>query len=185
MNESLIRTRYARALVRYVLECGRGEQVCAQAETLAGIMASVPELKRMIASRDIVSSREKIALLHKAFPEGMENALDRFLRLLADHDRIDMLEVILRNFTDQYRRAIGLRNAHLHIAVQPDEALLERLRELVRKQTGDDAHIAVEVDPDLIGGFIFDIDDHIIDTSVSSSLERIRAQFNQINRRIV
>lgn len=185
MNESLIRTRYARALVKYVLESGRGEQVCAQAEYLAGVMASVPDLKRIIASRDIVSSSEKISVLHKAFPDGMEDALDRFLRLLADHDRIDMLEEILRNFADQYRRAVGFRNAHLRIAVQPDETLLDRLRELVRKQTGDDAHIEVEVDPDLIGGFIFDIDDHIIDTSVSSSLERIRAQFNQINRRIV
>ena len=43
----------------------------------------------------------------------------------------------------------------------------------------------MEVDPSLIGGFVFDIDDAIIDKSVSRQLELIREQFIEKNRRIV
>jgi F-type H+-transporting ATPase subunit delta len=59
------------------------------------------------------------------------------------------------------------------------------LGDLVREHTGGQALIDVEVDPSLIGGFIFDIDDAMIDTSVASQLEAIRLQYIEKNRRIV
>ena len=71
------------------------------------------------------------------------------------------------------------------MAVPPSEDLLARLRALVKERTGDEALIDVEVDPDLIGGFVFDIDDALIDKSVARKLELIRLQFIEKNRRIV
>ena len=55
MNESIIRTRYADALVKYVRETGNGDSVCAQAEKLAHVLGDVPDLSRMIAAKDVVS----------------------------------------------------------------------------------------------------------------------------------
>ena len=48
-----------------------------------------------------------------------------------------------------------------------------------------DALLGRVVDPDLIGGFVFDIDDAIIDKSVARKLELIKLQFIEKNRRIV
>ena len=45
--------------------------------------------------------------------------------------------------------------------------------------------IEVEVDPSIIGGFIFDIDDYMLDASVIRQLDDIRVQFIERNRRIV
>jgi len=78
-----------------------------------------------------------------------------------------------------------VRKARLKVAVPPSENLLERLKSLVREQTGQEALIEVEVDPSLIGGFVFDIDNAMIDTSVARQLELIRLQFIERNRRIV
>ena len=38
---------------------------------------------------------------------------------------------------------------------------------------------------DLIGGFVFDVDDYLVDSSVKRQLELIRRQFIRKNRRIV
>ena len=185
MNDSIIRTRYADALVKYVRETGNGESVCAQAEKLAHVLGEVPDLPRMIAARDVVSAAKKRELLHAALGEPMAPELDRFIDLLLENGRIGALRFILLDFGERYRRSIGIRKAHLKVAVPPSEDLLARLRALVKERTGDEAVIEVVVDPDLIGGFVFDIDDALIDKSVARKLELIRLQFIEKNRRIV
>lgn len=185
MNTSIIRTRYADALVRYVRETGQGDSVCEQAERLSRVIGEVPDLSRMVSARDVVPDAEKLRLLKIALSEPMSPQLERFIRLLMENGRIGLLPLILRDFVDRYRESTGVRKARLKVAVPPSESLLERLKSLVREQTGQEALIEVEVDPSLIGGFVFDIDNAMIDTSVARQLELIRLQFIERNRRIV
>lgn len=185
MNAGIVRTRYAEALVKYVRETGRGEAVCAQAERLVHVLSELPDLGRMVASRDVVTDARKMELLKTALGEPMEPDLERFLQLLMMNGRIGLLKQVLRDFILCYRRSIGVRKARLRVACPPPERLLEELKALVRQHSGEEALIEVEVDPSLIGGFIFDIDDAMIDTSVASQLERIRLQYIEKNRRIV
>ena len=185
MNDSIIRTRYADALVKYVRETGNGDSVCAQAEKLAHVLGEVPDLSRMIAAKDVVSDAKKRELLRTALGEPMQPELARFVDLLLGNGRIGALRFILLDFAERYRRSKGIRQAHLKVAVPPSEELLTRLAALVKERTGDEALIDVEVDPDLIGGFVFDIDDALIDKSVARKLELIKLQFIEKNRRIV
>ncbi|MBR6859588.1 MAG: ATP synthase F1 subunit delta [Bacteroidales bacterium] len=185
MNDSLIRTRYADALVKYVRETGNGESVCQQAERLARVLREVPDLSRMIAAKDVVPVAKKRELLRSALRDPMAPELERFVDLLIENGRIGALRMILLDFGDRYRRSLGLRKARLKVAVPPTEELLARLKALVKERTGDEAVIDVEVDPSLIGGFVFDIDDALIDKSVARKLELIRLQFIEKNRRIV
>jgi F-type H+-transporting ATPase subunit delta len=115
----------------------------------------------------------------------MEPELARFVDLLIENGRIGSLRMILLDFKERYHRSLGFRKAHLKVAVPPPEELVARLKALVKERTGDEADIEVEVDPDLIGGFVFDIDDAIIDKSVARKLELIKLQFIEKNRRIV
>ena len=185
MNDSIIRTRYADALVKYVQETGNGDSVCTQAERLAHVLGEVPDLSRMIAAKDVVSDAKKRELLRTAVGEPMVPELSRFTDLLIANGRIGTLRFILLDFAERYRRSKGIRQAYLKVAVPPSEELLTRLAALVKERTGDEAQIDVEVDPSLIGGFIFDIDDAIIDKSVAHKLELIKLQFIEKNRRIV
>lgn len=186
MNRSIVITRYARALVKYVHEEGAGDRVCAESEALIKALSAVPDLRRMTeASDDVVPPYEKKKLLQGALGGGMSPQMDHFLTLLNRNGRMDMAPDILRNFMDQYRRSIGIRKAHLTAAGEPSAELLEALRELVKKKTGDDVLIEVDMDPSLIGGFVFDIDDYLLDGSVKRQLELIREKFTEWNKRII
>ena len=185
MNIGIVRTRYAEALVKYVRETGCGEAVCAQAEHLTKVFSEVPDLARMVASRDVVADSRKMELIKTAVGEPMEPALERFVQLLMQNGRVGQLPQVLLDFLVRYRRSIGVRKALLKVACPPPDSLLEELKDLVRRHSGEEALIEVEVDPSLIGGFIFDLDDAVIDTSVASQLERIRLQYIEKNRRIV
>lgn len=186
MNRSIVVIRYATALVKYARESGQGDAVCTQAEALEKALHSVPDLRRMIsAAEDVVPSRNKLELLKGALDGQMAPEMVRFLDLLAANGRMDMTEDILRSFVDAYRRSIGVRKAHLVTVGAAPQHLLDQLEALVKEKTGDNVVIETETDPSLIGGFVFDIDDYLMDASVKRQLELIREQFIERNRRII
>jgi len=186
MNRSIIVTRYARALVKWVRETGHGAIVASEAETLETALHSLPDLRRMMAAADdVVSPFEKKKLLQSALGNRMSQELSRFLTLLNKNGRMALVQDILRDFVDLYHRTVGIRKAHLTTVDEPSERMLQRLKALVKQKTGDDVIIEVDVDPSLIGGFVFDIDDYLMDASVKRQLDLIREQFVERNRRII
>lgn len=185
MNRSIVITRYARALEKYVRETGGGAVVAGEAQKLMDSLGTVPELSRIMASRDVVSKAEKKTLLEGALGGKVSTETDRFLDLVLEKGREALLGEILRDFIILHERADGIRRAHLSVVSTPPESILESLRKLVKEKTGDDARIEVTVDPSLIGGFVFDIDDYLLDASVKRQLDIIREQFIDKNRRII
>lgn len=63
--------------------------------------------------------------------------------------------------------------------------MLAKIRALVKEKAGFDVIINVVTDPELIGGFVFDVDDYLVDSSVKRQLDTVRRQFIRKNRRIV
>ncbi|MBQ6952618.1 MAG: ATP synthase F1 subunit delta [Bacteroidales bacterium] len=186
MNRSIVITRYALALVRYVRETGQGDIVCSEAETLVNALYKVPDLRRMVtAADDVVGPFEKKKLLQTALGNQISPELSRFLTLLNQRGRMALVEDILRDFITIYRRSIGIRKAHLVTVNEPSERLLQRLRALVKQKTGDDVIIEVSVDPSIVGGFVFDLDEYLMDASVKHQLDLIREEFIERNRRII
>ena len=175
MNRSIVITRYARALVKFVRDNGHGDIVCSEAETLVKTLHAVPDLQRMVtAADDVVTPFEKKKLLQSALGNKMSADLSRFLTLLNRNGRMPLVLDILRDFTDMYHRSVGVRKAHLTTA-----------SDMVKQKTGDEVIIEVDVDSSLIGGFVFDIDDYLVDASVKRQLDIIREQFIERNRRII
>ena len=186
MNRSIVITRYALALVRYVRETGQGDIVCSEAETLVNALYKVPDLRRMVtAADDVVGPFEKKKLLQTALGNQISPELSRFLTLLNQRGRMALVEDILRDFITIYRRSIGIRKAHLVTVNEPSERLLQRLRALVKQKTGDDVIIEVSVDPSIVGGFVFDLDEYLMDASVKHQLDLIREEFIERNRRLL
>lgn len=186
MNRAIVITRYARALVKFVRDTGHGDIVCSEAQTLLTALRMVPDLERMVgAAGDVVSAFDKKKLLQTALGNRMSHELSRFLTLLNRNGRMELVPDILRDFVDMYHRSIGIRKAHLTTVSEPSERLLQRLKALVKQKTGDDVIIEVDVDPSLVGGFVFDIDDYLLDASVKRQLDLIREQFIERNRRII
>lgn len=186
MNRAIVISRYATTLVKYVRETGQGDRVCQEADKLLQALQGVPELSRMMdAAADVVSFADKLSLLQSALGQEMSPELTRFLTLLCRNGRMEMVTEILRDFTDRYRRGKGVRKAHLVTVSEPSASLLERLAALVKEKTGDDVQIECSTDPQLIGGFVFDIDDLLLDASVKRQLDLIREQFIESNRRII
>ena len=214
MNTGIIATRYATALLKLVEETGSGETVAAQVQAIEKALDEVPDFRRAVVD-PAVAPAKKLALFEAALSslaaEPVEGTfrpnqslrqtrrpveatslapeLRKFLELLIRNGRIGDVRLTFTTFIIEYYRSRHIKRARLVVA---DSALLNlgstlesRLRDLIEKQTGCRLILKTEVNPSLIGGFVFEVEDTVLDASVSRQLDIIRRQFMEKNRRIV
>ena len=106
MNTGIIASRYADALLKYVEETGEGQVVYKQACTLADALVASVKLERLVESKTLLTSSEKIELMSKALgEEPMCQSLVRFLGLVINHDRESYLRYILHYFRERWLSA--------------------------------------------------------------------------------
>ena len=184
MNIGIIASRYAKALLMYVQESGAGEKVYSQVIRLVHVMDALPQMKLYVADESDVSFERKVSLMSSALGEEVDPALVRFLRLVADNRRVELYPRMLRAFIDQYRSANNVKVGRV-VTASEITGLCERLEALIQKKTGGQVQLEERVDPEIIGGFVFELDGVRLDASVEGHLARIRRQLVEKNNRIV
>ena len=184
MNTGVIASRYAKALLSYVTEAGAGEKTYSQACVLVQSMRSVPQLREYILKHDDIPLEKKSELMASALGEPLAVPLFRFMNLVTDYRRMEYFDSMLWAFISRYREANSIKVGSLVTSV-PDEGLRERLEKIFGDRTCCEVHFRTEVNPDLLGGFVFELDGYRLDASVRSRIERIRRALVDDTNRIV
>ena len=71
------------------------------------------------------------------------------------------------------------------VTAAPVDGLKERLEQLFHQRTGAEVQIVEKISPEILGGFVFEMDGYRLDASVESQFRRIRRQLIEKNNRIV
>jgi len=185
MNTGIIASRYATALLKLVEGTGNGDAVLAQVLVLQKALDSVPDMRRVLNDPAQVSGEAKVSLFKAALDnKEMEPELEKFLWLLVRNDRIGDARLVFQSFVNSYYHDKGIVRAHLTVA-SPSKDLEERLRKLIESRLERKLLLETAVDPSIIGGFVLEVEDLLLDASVSRQIEIIRRQFVEKNKRIV
>ncbi len=184
MNEGILSSRYAKALLKFTQETGNGDKVYSQAGILVLRMEEISQLRDYIENHDEISPEKKYRLLEAAVGEPLTMELGRFLTLVANQRRMEFFLRMLYDFISQYRKAYNIRMGHFVTAL-PAEGLRERMEAVLREKTGIDVHLEMEVNPGIMGGFIFELDGWRLDASVEGQFRRIRRKLIEENSRLV
>ncbi|MBR5703720.1 MAG: F0F1 ATP synthase subunit delta [Bacteroidales bacterium] len=158
MNQGAVASRYGRAFLQFVEESGRGEQVFTQVRALLADPSSAPQ--------------------------PLEPALEKLVLLLRRNHRLDCLKLILHDFVRLWCKEHKVVLVKLVTAV-PSPGLPERLEALIAARTGCKVIMATAIDPDILGGFMLELDNEMLDASVRRQIDDIRNQLVQKNNRII
>ena len=189
MDIGVIAKRYARALLRYAVESGAEDVVHDEIRQFILDYGAVPQLREVLHD-PLLSPAEKERILCQAAtrgPEPLSPVFGRFAALVVAHHREAFMLFIAHSYVDLYRRHKGIRTARLTTAVPVSDAVRRRLVDWAAATAGPGVELRLETDvnPDLLGGFVFQIDDRRLDASVASQFEQIKKQFIEKNKRIV
>ena len=184
MNSEVISSRYAKALLAYAEGSGTGNKVYSQALSLVQMLQELPQLRKYVLRHDDVALSKKLELLSLSIGEPLVEELDKFIALVNSHRRMEMFHTMLLSYISKYRQKHNIKVGSLQTAV-PDEHLRERLESIFSDRTDSEVQLQMEVEPDLIGGFIFELDGYRIDASVRSRIDKIRRCLVDDSSRIV
>ena len=184
MNEGVIASRYAKALLKYVVETGSGDKVYSQACVLGLRLLEIRQLRFFIENNPELSVERKLELLRSAAGEDIVPELVNFVRLVTDRRRMEFFSRMLYSFIALYRKAMNIKVGRV-VTAAPVDGLKERLEQLFHQRTGAEVQIVEKISPEILGRFVFEMDGYRLDASVENQFRRIRRQLIDKNNRIV
>lgn len=174
MDNGLIPRRYAKALYKFATSHGNGTEVYEEMKRVEESFSTNPELQKTLAN-PFVSKKDKSALLKAAAGDKVENDYFGFIDLLLEMKREEFARLISLAYIDLYRRENKISQVKITTASELPEAEMQKLRAMVSKAfAGRTLEIATGKNPELIGGFVIDVDDVRMDASISNEIEQLR-----------
>lgn len=177
MDQGLIPRRYAKALYKFALERKQDKAVYGLMKNLADAFDCEASLQAAVYN-PFISSADKVDLLKAAAGAGdtdADSCYRDFLKLLVENRRIAFARGIALAYIDLYRKANDIYKVEVVTAVNLGDQETARLKSLIEKHLkGATMEYSQRVDPDLIGGFVINIDNEQLDASISNELKQLR-----------
>lgn len=174
MDNGLIPRRYAKALYKVALEHDKTKDLYALSKRLITAFRDQPSLQKVL-SNPYVGNEDKENLLLAAAGEPKIHLFDQFVKLIIERKRVDYALQMLLAYRDIYRKENHISQVKITTAVKLDHERMKNLRKLVENAFhNSEIEFSEHVDPDLIGGFVIDVDSTRLDASLSNEIEQLR-----------
>jgi len=174
MNNSKISVRYSRALFQSALEKNILDKVNQDMIFISEI-CKVPEIREFLKSPVIVPSKKK-AILQNILGDNVDKITLSLIDLVVDNGRERYIPAIARVFIHNTKEFRGITDSVLTTAVKVDDKVKCQIIDLISKIFNTKVDLKESIDPDIIGGFILQIDDKYIDASIKNKLRKIRKE---------
>jgi len=175
MNQSIISTRYAKALMRVGSENKCLDALKSDME-LIGVTISENSLFGQILDNPVVKPAQKRRVMGELLEKRVHPMTLNFINTMIHNRREFLLADVSRNFIDQYDKLKGIKRARVVSATGMSETSKKQLQQQLNVLFKADVQMITEEKPELIGGFIFRVGDQQYDASLSSSLKRMQKE---------
>ena len=173
MNQSIISTRYAKALMMAGAENKCLDALNADLKLIRATISENPVF-RQVLDNPVIKPPQKRKVMTELLEKRIHPLTLNFVNLIVRNRREIMLFDIARDFIDMYEKSKGIKRAQVVSAFGMDESSKKRLQQQLNVLFKADVQMTAETNPNLIGGFIVRIGDLQYDASLSSALKRMQ-----------
>jgi F-type H+-transporting ATPase subunit delta len=178
MSEITVAIRYAKSLIDLAVEQKALEAVNADMEFFVRTIKANSELKAVLVN-PIIYHDKKIQILDAIFGGKVSPVTIAFFKLMVNKNRAEVLYPAAQEFINQYDVINNIIKATVVSAAELSEANKKTIVAEIEASTKGTVKLTAKVDPALIGGFILTVGDRQVDTSISSSLTKLKKEFSQ------
>lgn len=169
--------RYAKSLVDLATEKGQLEAVYADMKYLQAVCKASKEFVSLLKS-PVISSDQKNKIVGAVTNGKVSELTALFNRLLVSKGRESDLPEIASAFVDQYNGIKGIHRVKLTTAVPVSDELKKSIEAKVKAgQNLGSVELETAVDEKLIGGFVLEFNNKLVDASILRDLKDIKKQF--------
>ena len=168
-----VTTPYAEALLQVVSENDQTEEMVKEVKQLLSLINDSPDLEKTLSS-PVLETDTKKKIIIEIFSEKINSSLLNFLKLLADRQRIGIVNSILDRFLDIYRENSNIALATVTSAVElTDDQKGSITKKIINIAGTEKLELVTKIDPSLIGGFVASVGSKVIDASLASQIRKL------------
>lgn len=177
MSNVRLATRYAKSLLGLAVERNEAEKTFSDMEWLQAICKSNRDFVNLLRS-PVIKADAKEKIVAAVSKDNIGLLTGAFIRLLIQKGREGALPEITHAFAQQYKAYKNIYSITLTTASQVSEGLKNEIINHI-KSTTDMQNIEMEtiVKEDIIGGFVLQAGDKLVDASIAYDLKTIARQF--------
>jgi F-type H+-transporting ATPase subunit delta len=170
----------ARVYAKSFIEAGRGVGVEGLLEEFKSFQTDVldrnPEYRRLLLT-GALNKDDKLALIDRTLTGRGSDTFVNFLKVVAQHDRLDLLPQILHETELAWEKMSGKRRVQVKSAIELNESARQQIAGRLQESMGFTPILETSVDPDLLGGLVIRVGDTVYDSSLRSRLKQLRERF--------
>ncbi len=174
---SAVARRYARALFALAKDAAALQHTADDLWRIAAVTED-PQLGPVLCSPLLSAARRTELVRTVASELALSDLLTRFVRVLADQQRLDELQPVAEHFRDALDRELGRVRITVRSARPLEPSQHSDLIAAFAKLTGKDIIPSVVVDADLLGGVIVEVEGKVYDGSVRTQLDRLEKELS-------
>ena len=163
---------YADALFQVAVK-GDMNQAVQQIDALA-VIAADPQMRRL-ADNPKVEAAQVFDVMNSVLGQPLSDSSKNLVKTLIDNGRLSVLPEIAAQFRVRVNARSGVSQATVYSAFPIDAAQLGEVVGALEKRFGRKLSASVELEPELIGGVRVVVGDEVLDTSVRSRLQQMKA----------
>ena len=136
------------------------------------------DFERLLVSPTI-NRGDKLKLIERVVAGRGSEFITSFLKVLARHDRLDLLPNILKAARIQNERSSGRKRVSVRTAKPLSDESRKAIGDRLRTALAIEPILEAETDPSLIGGMVIRVDDTVYDSSLRTRLKQLRARLRE------
>ncbi|RYZ19455.1 MAG: ATP synthase F1 subunit delta [Chitinophagaceae bacterium] len=172
-----VASRYAKSVLDLAVEQGQLEQIHGDMLYLQQLTKESREFLSLLRS-PVIKADTKTKAINAVTAGKVTPLTSSFIQLMTSKTREAVLPEIITSFISQYKERKGIKTVKLTTAVPVSDAVKAEIISQVKKSGGfENLELQETVDPNIIGGFVLQADDQLIDASIAYDLKNISRQF--------
>ena len=177
---SKIAAPYARALFDFSVEKNIMHQITADFQNLEDFLSENSELIEYL-NNPVVKQEAKSEILAKTLKSQINTETFKFLMVLVDRDRINLLTAVINNYLELVYETASIKMIEVSTASaftkSQKNTLIQKLKELTKAR---EIRLIINVDPSLIGGFLIKTESKVIDFTVKNQLQQLARHLDTV-----
>jgi len=164
---------YAEAFLDLAKSTNSLKETTNDVNIVSQFLANSSDLKKFLGNPLVTKDAKKNVVKDILGEQISDNTL-KFLLLLVDRGRIEVLEQVAQKFLELSYKQESIEIAKVTSSVKLSAEQQQQIAEKLKAITGaKQIKLALKVDPELIGGFTIECGSKMIDTSIRGQLRRI------------
>jgi len=177
MSNARLASRYAKSLIDLATEQNQLETVYADMKYIQSVCKASSEFVNLLRS-PIINADQKNNIIGVVTKDKVSSLTNSFTVLIVKKGRESALPEIATAFVEQYNEIKGIHQVTLTTAVQVSDDLKKSIEEKVKSvHQFASVELTTKTDEAIIGGFVLEFNNNIVDASIARDLRDIKKQF--------